>query len=129
MKPGLMEGSKQEIIVEVTPAMFAQFEGEVVHPVYSTAMMVYHMEWASRQIILPFLEKDEEGMGAEVSVKHLSPAPEGSKLVIEAVVTSLKKSIIITNVQVRSGEKIIGTGEVTQVVLPKSKINRLISNE
>ncbi|WP_078380346.1 thioesterase family protein [Sutcliffiella halmapala] len=129
MKQGLMVGSKQMLKVEVTPAMFAQFEGKVVHPVYSTAMMVYHMEWVSRLIILPFLENEEEGMGAEVSVKHLSPAPVGSELDIQANVVSLKKNVIVTNVQVKAGERMVGTGEVTQVVLAKSKINRLISDK
>ncbi len=124
-----MVGSKQMLKVEVTPAMFAQFEGKVVHPVYSTAMMVYHMEWVSRLIILPFLENEEEGMGAEVSVKHLSPAPVGSELDIQANVVSLKKNVIVTNVQVKAGERMVGTGEVTQVVLAKSKINRLISDK
>lgn len=129
MKPGLKEGAKKSLKIKVTPSMFAQFEGTVVHPVYSTATMVYHMEWVSRQIILPFLEKEEEGMGAEVSVKHLSPAAEGTELVLEANVISVNRNTILTEVTAKAGERLVGTGEIKQAVLPKSKINRIIGQD
>nr|WP_239582749.1 hotdog domain-containing protein [Bacillus tianshenii] len=109
--------------------MFAQFEGQVVHPVYSTATMVYHMEWVSRQIILPFLEEEEEGMGAEVSVKHLSPAAEGTELILHALVTNLTRNSIHTEVTVKAGDRVVGEGKVKQAVLSKSKINRIIGQD
>ncbi|MGD6833940.1 thioesterase family protein [Sutcliffiella halmapala] len=129
MKPGLKEGTQKSLTVKVTPSMFAQFEGKVVHPVYSTATMVYHMEWVSRQIILPFLEDGEEGMGAEVSVKHLSPAIEGTELVLEAKVISVNRNSILTEVTVKAEERLVGSGEVRQAVLSKSKINRIIGQD
>ncbi|MCG1021015.1 thioesterase family protein [Sutcliffiella horikoshii] len=126
MKPEITIGTKHSIQITVTNKMFAQFEGELVHPVYSTAMMVYHMEWASRQIILGILEETEEGMGAEVKVKHLAPATEGTILTIEATVVALKKNFIITKVLIFSEDRVVGEGEVTQVILPKSKIQAMI---
>ncbi|MEH7125917.1 thioesterase [Bacillus sp. JJ1773] len=122
MKPGLTAGYSVTIEAVVTPEMFAQFEGKVVHPTYSTVMMIYHMEWASRQIILPFLEEHEEGMGISVSAKHIFPAPEGSKLKIKAVLTERKDNKIMTDVFVIHDTKLIGTGEVKQAILPKTKI-------
>ncbi|WP_404457727.1 thioesterase family protein [Sutcliffiella horikoshii] len=126
MKPELTLGTKHSIQITVTNEMFAQFEGELVHPVYSTAMMVYHMEWVSRQIILRVLEETEEGMGAEVKVKHLAPAKEGTILTLEATVVGLKKNFIITKVLIFSEDRVVGEGEVTQVILPKSKIITMI---
>ncbi|HWO96993.1 MAG TPA: thioesterase, partial [Bacillus sp. (in: firmicutes)] len=73
MKKGMQVGDSAFVTAKVTSEMFAQFDGEVVHPAYSTVSMVYHMEWAARKIILPYLEDDEEGMGAAVSVKHIAP--------------------------------------------------------
>ncbi|MGR3762639.1 thioesterase family protein [Rossellomorea sp. NS-SX7] len=124
MKSGLAEGHTATIMTEVTPAMHAQFEGNVVHPVYSTVSMVYHMEWASRKIILPYLEEDEEGMGSKVTVKHMAPAGTGSSLEIKATVIKYERNIILTEVVVRDfkNDRIIGKGEVKQVVLPKEKI-------
>ncbi|WP_226681597.1 thioesterase family protein [Sutcliffiella horikoshii] len=126
MKPELTIGTKHSIQITVTNKMFAQFEGKLVHPVYSTAMMVYHMEWVSRQIILGVLKETEEGMGAEVKVKHLAPATEGTILTLEATVVGLKKNFIITKVLIFSEDGIMGEGEVTQVILPKSKIKTMI---
>lgn len=125
MKQGLKEGLTETIEVQVTPEMFAQFEGEIIHRVYSTVTMIYHMEWVSRKIILPFLDKHEEGMGGAVSAKHIAPSPEGSVLTITAVLSEVKDNIITTDVSVTNGTKMIGIGKVKQVILPKSKITHL----
>ncbi|MCR8848908.1 thioesterase [Rossellomorea sp. SC111] len=128
MKSGLAVGHTAVITTEVTPGMYAQFEGNVVHPVYSTVSMVYHMEWASRKVILPYLEEHEEGMGAKVNASHVTPAKTGSHLEIRANVIEYERNVIITEVTVRDREndRLIGKGEVKQVVLPKEKINERI---
>ncbi|MFI8684294.1 thioesterase family protein [Rossellomorea sp. NPDC077527] len=128
MKSGLAVGHTAVISTEVTPGMYAQFEGEVVHPVYSTVSMVYHMEWASRKIILPYLENHEEGMGAKVNVEHMAPAKSGSFLEIKANVIKYERNVILTEVTVIDKEngRIVGKGEVKQVVLPKEKIKERI---
>jgi fluoroacetyl-CoA thioesterase len=124
MKPGLTEGAAASIQITVGQEMFAQFGGEVVHPLFSTASMVYYMEWASRKVILPFLEEIEEGMGKAVSVRHLAPAAEGSLLNIAAEVIGLEQNLIHTSVKAFHGNAVIGEGEVTQAILPRTKINR-----
>ncbi|WP_102275690.1 thioesterase family protein [Cytobacillus massiliigabonensis] len=127
MRQRLKIGDHATVEIIVTPDMFAQFEGVIVHRVFSTVSMVYHMEWASRKIILPILEEHEEGMGAAVSVKHLAPSPEGSRVTITATVSGLEEYTVMTNVSVKQGEKLIGSGEVKQVILPKSKIASLVA--
>jgi len=119
-------GRKATIEAEVTDQMVAQFEGKVIHPVYSTVSMVYHMEWASRQIILPFLEEHEEGMGASVSVKHLAPSAVGTKIRVTAELTKIKGNLIYTDVEVFNEKGMIGKGEVVQAILPKEEIKRNI---
>ncbi|CAM3728227.1 thioesterase family protein [Mesobacillus thioparans] len=127
MRDGLKAGHTASIEVIVTPDMFARFEGKLVHPVYSTVSMVYHMEWASRQIILPFLEDDEEGMGGSVTVKHIAPCIEGAEVVITATVTDLQDNTILTNVRAETKGRLVGVGEVKQVVLPKARITELLT--
>ncbi|WP_079508560.1 thioesterase family protein [Mesobacillus jeotgali] len=128
MRDGLKAGQTASIEVIVTPDMFARFEGKLVHPVYSTVSMVYHMEWVSRQIILPFLEEDEEGMGGAVTVKHVAPCIEGAEVVITATVTDLQGNTILTNVRAESKGRLVGVGEVKQVVLPKAKITEILGS-
>jgi fluoroacetyl-CoA thioesterase len=126
MKLGLQIGHTKSMEVIVTPEMFAQFAGEVVHHAYSTVSMVYHMEWVSRQIILPYLEDYEEGMGAAVSVKHIAPSIEGDILIVTAVTTRSEGNIVMTNVEVKNGGRLVGEGEVKQVILSKKKIEELL---
>jgi fluoroacetyl-CoA thioesterase len=127
MRDGLTAGQSATINVIVTPDMFASFEGKLVHPVYSTVSMVYHMEWVSRQIILPFLEDHEEGMGGAVNVKHIAPCIEGSEVSITATVTDLHDNTVITNVKAESRGRLVGVGEIKQVILPKKTITELLT--
>lgn len=122
MKSGMQVEDTAVVIAVVTPEMFARFEGKVVHPAYSTVSMVYHMEWASRKIILPYLEDEEEGIGGAVSVKHIAPTAEGSIVTVTATVTDIQNNVIVTKVEVRNEEMVIGVGEVKQVILPKREI-------
>jgi fluoroacetyl-CoA thioesterase len=126
MKPGLEIGHTETIQVKVTPNMFAQFEGEVIHPAYSTVSMIYHMEWASRKILLPFLEEHEEGMGAAVSAKHVGASPVGSLLTVTAELIQYERNIVVTKVSIFRETKLVGIGEVKQVILLKQQINEML---
>lgn len=122
MKPGMEIGREETIEITVTEDMFAAFEGEVVHSVYSTVAMTYHMEWVSRKIILPFLESHEEGMGASVHLKHLAASPLGSVVTLTATLVDLRENVVVTKVSAKNHLGMIGQGEVKQVILPKEKI-------
>lgn len=122
MNYGLELGRQERIEIVVTESMFASFEGEVVHPVYSTVAMTYHMEWVSRKIILPFLEEHEEGMGASVQLKHIAASPVGSVVVLTASIIELWDNFVKTKVIAENQLGIVGKGEVVQVILSKKTI-------
>lgn len=122
MKPGLSEGQEAVIETVVTPEMFAQFDRDIIHRTFSTVSMVYYMEWASRKLILPFLEPGEEGMGVSVSVKHIKPALEGATIRFTAVIREIKGSYVISEVEAKRGPELIGIGTVKQVILPLKTI-------
>ncbi|TMW73071.1 thioesterase family protein [Alteribacter natronophilus] len=126
MKPGMEIGQKAVIDIHVTPDMYAQFEGQIVHPAYSTVSMVYHMEWCARQIILPYIEEHEEGIGADVKVRHISPVPAGEELQAEATLTELKGNKIVCELEITHHGTLVGKGEVTQFILQKEQISASI---
>ncbi|MCG7335819.1 thioesterase [Sporosarcina sp. ACRSM] len=115
--------------IKVTKEMFAQFEGEVVHPTYSTVSMVYHMEWVSRNLILPYLEDGEEGMGAAVTVKHIAPSGLDSTVEVIAVVCEVSEREVVTEVTLKNEYGVIGVGEVKQVILPKEVIQKKLKKQ
>lgn len=129
MKSGMDIGRTESIEIEVTEDMFASFEGNVVHPVYSTVAMVYHMEWVSRKIILPFLENHEEGMGGAVQLKHIDPSPLHSKVTLTATLVEYKNQQVITKVEAYNEHGLIGKGEVKQVILSKELIGKKLSSK
>ena len=125
MKPGLEPGQTGEVTVVVTQAMLAWFEElGLVHPVYSTWAMVRHMELASRKVILPFLEPQEDAVGHSVAVTHFAPTPLGARVTARATLLRVEGSHIVCAVEAfREGEK-IGTGETVQVLLPRAQLEQ-----
>lgn len=129
MKKGLTAGLSQSLEVEITEEMFAHFHGEVVHPVYSTAAMVYHMECVSRDLLLPYLEEQEESAGAAVTVNHIFPSAYGSKVVHVATLSEITPRRVTATVIARNENGIIGEGEVTQAILPKHSMQRKLEKQ
>src|SRR5260370_623546 len=86
MRDGLVPGRTGEVEITVTPAMVAQSdELGLIHPVYATWTLVQHMKMASRKVLLPFLEDDEEAVGHAVNVVHLAQTGVGMRVGVRAV--------------------------------------------
>ncbi|MBX9686531.1 MAG: hypothetical protein K2X27_07500 [Candidatus Obscuribacterales bacterium] len=120
MKAGLSEGYSAELEILVEPSMFAGFDGKIIHNLYSTSALVYHMEWAARKTILPFLDEQEEGMGCRVNVEHKMPAPEGSRIKLIARVTDVHTNKVECQVEAFGPHGQIARGSVTQAIVEKS---------
>ena len=102
--------------------MQARFEDGVVHPLYGTAAMISHMEWAARQHILPYLETGEEGVGAHIDVRHLKPTPVGATVRIRSTVTAITPDRVTSAVEAWNETDKIGEGTFTQALLPVAKL-------
>jgi fluoroacetyl-CoA thioesterase len=112
MKPGLHVG--------------AAFEGEPVHPLYSTSSLVHHMEWAARKTILPFLEPHEEGMGIHVDVHHTMMTPIGMKIKVRATVSEIRDTKIECEVEAFNWRGKLAKGVVVQSIVQKSWLEQKI---
>ncbi|MBA4493412.1 thioesterase family protein [Paenactinomyces guangxiensis] len=126
MKPGLVPGYEEKMVITVTDEMAASFGGEMVHPALSTVTMVYYMEWVGRKVILPFLEAGEEGVGASINVRHRAPAPLGKQVTFVARVTQSTPNKVVCTVLAEHNRAIVGEGEFTQIILPKERIRENI---
>ncbi|GAB6934111.1 MAG: thioesterase [Bacillota bacterium] len=126
MKPGLAVGHRETITVTVTEDMCAGFGGKRIHPVLSTVSMVYYLEWAGRKVIEPFLEDEEEGIGAAISVEHRAPAPVGKTVTFTAEAIEVTPKRVVCRVWAMHDKAVVGEGVFTQVILPKARIQERI---
>jgi fluoroacetyl-CoA thioesterase len=122
MKPGLQIGHQYEYTLQVREDMQAQFEQTVVHPLYATASMITHMEWAARQHILPYLEAGEEGVGYHVDVRHLKPTPIGATVRIRSTVSGIEENKVSSLVEAWNETGKIGEGLLVQALVPLEKL-------
>jgi fluoroacetyl-CoA thioesterase len=84
--------------VTVTEELTARFDDEAVHPVYGTAALVRHVEQVSRRLLVPLLEEDEEGVGAELTVRQIAPVRIGEAVELTATVTAATDRSLTTAV-------------------------------
>jgi len=126
MNPPIRIGESAEHTITVTPDMCPAFDGVIVHHVYSTWTMAHHMELAARMVLAPHLEEHEEGIGAHLSIDHISPAPVGHRVRIVATATDLRPSVLVCEVVAYDGGRVIGRGKQTQRILPKATLKALI---
>jgi len=126
VKPGLRPGREAEVSVTVTDDMVARFEElGLVHPLYSTWTMVRHMELASRKVILPYLDVDEDAVGYKVSVTHLAPTAVGMRVTARARLLRVEGRHIVCALEAFNERERIGEGENVQVVVPKERLKGL----
>ena len=126
MKPGLRVGMTIDLPARVERHMKPHLEGLVRHPLYATWAMVYHMETASRMLLAPYLEANEEAVGGAVLVKHLRPARIGAPLHVFAKLVRVRGARIFARTEVHSRGRKIGEGSVLQVVMSRGRFAKLL---
>jgi len=127
MKNGIITASHTFDIL-VTEEMLATLDGIVIHPVYSTFWLCYHVELCARKTIEPFFEDDENACGGGIDIIHKAMAPLGATVTISTRVSKLSDKTIICEFVAYHGETLLANGTQTQHYFPQSKIDTLISN-
>jgi predicted thioesterase len=94
--------------------MLVDLGGRRIHPLYSTAWMVRHVEEAGRLLIEPHLGPGEDATGYAVSVTHERPARVGDTLRVTARVTRVDARECETEVDVTGPGGRVGHGTLVQ---------------
>jgi len=119
MRTGLTASTAARVDAIVLAEMVATLGGRAIHPVLATARMIEWMEWASRLVILPYLEPHEDAVGYGVSVVHRRATPVGQTFWAVARFDHQEGRRIITRVTAHNDAGLIGDGEITQVLVPR----------
>ena len=112
-------GAQKRYRTEVTPEKAAQFQGEIVHPYYSTFALAQDAEWACRLFVLEMKEPHEEGIGTFLSIHHVGAVPVGAQVEIVATLLWVKDRTVHCSYEVFWEGKRVAYGEQTQKVLEK----------
>lgn len=116
------------ISFKVEECMQPVFEGKIIHRVCSTWDLAHQFELAARKVLVPHLEKDEEGIGSGVSIDHCSPALHDSIVVVTATVIKTCETEVVCSIEAKVGARLVATGEQIQRVFPVKTIERILAN-
>ena len=126
MKHGLKVGLKIDMPATVKPSHKPHLEGLVRHPLYSTWAMTYHIETVSRMLLAPYLDTNEEAVGAGVLIKHQRPARVGAPLHIVCTLVKVSGRKVYTRAEVFSRGRKLGEGSMVQVVMSRRYFAKLL---
>lgn len=128
MKNIFKVGDTKTFVKVVEEQDTASFESGNVHPVYATFALGRDAEWACRLFVLDIKEEDEEGIGTSLTIEHQSPALLGSEVTFTAKVLKLDHNEIICSYEAKVQDRVVATGEQSQKILKKEKLDKLFKN-
>ena len=86
-------------------------------PVLGTPRLLAWCEAATCAAIDPALEEGRTSVGTRVSVEHQAPSVVGADLEVSASVTHVDGKLVRFSVAARQDGKLVGSGEITRVVV------------
>jgi fluoroacetyl-CoA thioesterase len=118
-------GTKGSFTLLVQPQHLAdRFKDAMLPPVFATPVMIMVMENAALNAVRAYLDPGETAVGTAVNVRHLAATPVGRQVTGEAEVTRVDGRQIQFAVRATEGEKEIGVGTHSRVVIDLAKFTR-----
>ena len=121
MKPGLQVGHRARLNRLVDNTQSITIGSQPAATVFATPSMIHLMEYAAREVLLPFLDATEDSVGIDVQVEHTAATPLGSEVYAEAEVTAIEKNVIAFAVEAFDQSGKIGAGTHRRAVIKTEK--------
>jgi fluoroacetyl-CoA thioesterase len=119
-------GSRQvRVIRELTVAHFHPHMPEV----YSTPMMVLHMEDAASAAIQEHLPEGWVSVGVRVDITHLAATPVGAMVTATASVTAVDARTVTFHVEAHDGTDRIGEGTHVRAPIDIDRFRRRLAGK
>ncbi len=136
MKNPFQPGDVKTYALTVTPDKLARFPdqpgGGLIHPVYGTFALGQDAEWCCRLFVLDMLEVGEQGVGSLLTVEHLSPAPQGSRVTITATLEAVEGRRVRCRYQAHvlgsAGERLIAQGVQEQRIVDAARFAQSLAD-
>lgn len=99
---------EQQFVVEAKHAI--DFAEGGMPPVLCTPWLIWFLEHAAREAVLPWLEPGESTVGLEIEVRHVAPTPLGHTVTCTARVIHVEGARITFQVEARDETELIARG-------------------
>jgi len=113
----LVAGLTATIERTVTEDATAVVVGSGSLPVLGTPVLLAWSEAATCAAVESCLAEGQTSVGTRVSVEHLAPSPVGAVVRITAGTTHVDGRLVRFSVAARQDGKLVGSGEITRVVV------------
>ncbi len=133
MKAGLVPGVTGDVSRKVTRNVTITLgsppyarDGGTSHPeggatVFATPYMIELMEHAARKAVEPYVDTDEETVGAEVNIRHLAATTPGQQVRARARLVSIEGRKLLFEIEAHDETQKIGEGTHTRIVITTSR--------
>ena len=118
---GIALGTTRQMTVVVAPEMTISHFVDGMPQVYSTPIMILHMEMAAGDAIQPLLPKGFVSVGIAVDVRHLAATPIGRAVRIEAHVVQIEGNKVLFAVEAWNGDRKIGGGTHRRAIVNRDE--------
>ena len=99
---------EQQFVVERGHAI--DFADGAMPAVLSTPWLIWFLEHAAREAVLPFLGPGENTVGTYIEVRHLAPTPVGKTVICRARVVQAEGAMIAFQLEAHDEHELIGRG-------------------
>ena len=110
MKGSPKTGTIGELTFTVDPKHTIDFADDHMPAVLCTPWLIWFLEHAAREAVLPFLDGGESTVGTLIEVRHLAATPVGGVITCIARVVQTEGKVISFQLEARDGHEVIGRG-------------------
>jgi len=114
-------GLTHEITITVTPDRTAKHLETGSASVLSTPSMVWLVEHAAQVLAQMHLPAGQTTVGAEVSVRHLAPTPQGMRVTARVWIESIEGRRIVFTAEVFDEKEKVGEGRHVRVIVDEKR--------
>jgi fluoroacetyl-CoA thioesterase len=129
MKPTLAPGVKGEARHRVVSENLVSFRKPGAPPVLATPWLLYVMETAAYNAVLPHIDDGEASVGVGFEFEHLAATPAGDTVVATAEVTSVDGNRVMLDFQARDSRRQIARGKHVRAVIQIDRFLQRLKGE
>lgn len=130
MENSIRTGMNDVLTMEVTKNMLAQTTGSADIAVLSTSMLINTIETlCSKMLKENLLDENLTSVGATISVKHISPTPDGMSIKAKATVLSVDRNQVIFKAEVWDQNDLICTGIHNRIIVDREEFENQAKNK